>query len=101
MSKNPIPESTVNEIWKRAKNVCEAVWDNNQRCRKGFYAESLAEKRFAIHHKKFRSRQGTNDKINLVLLCPDCHYKVHHYKGDWTARYRTKANKPEGTNEMD
>lgn len=97
----PIPADTVDYIWNRAKNVCEAVWDNKERCRKGFWADTLTGRRFHLHHKKFKSRGGTNEKINLVLLCPDCHRKVHNnYELKWTAKYRTKRDKPEGTDEV-
>ena len=33
--------------------------------------------RMHVHHRKYRSRGGTNAKDNLVLLCEPCHAWVH------------------------
>ena len=31
-----------------------------------------------IHHIVERHLGGTNDKENLLLICPNCHYTIHH-----------------------
>lgn len=49
------------------------------RLRKG-QCEKCGEENYAIlqvHHKKERARGGTDDLINLELLCPNCH-AAHH-----------------------
>ncbi len=30
------------------------------------------------HHVKYRSEGGKDVAENMVTLCPDCHYEVHH-----------------------
>ena len=55
------------------------------------------------HHKKYRSRGGSNDHINMVTLCgrfeDDCHGKVHRHEGAWTAKFRTSRYQDEGETE--
>ena len=34
-------------------------------------------KNFEIHHKIPVSQGGENDYKNLILVCPDCHKKLH------------------------
>ena len=53
----------------------------------------------ALHHKKFRSRGGSNDPINLVPLCLKCHADVHAYRGAWAKKYRTHRHQQEGKTE--
>ena len=31
-----------------------------------------------VHHIIERSKGGTDDPLNLLLLCPNCHYTIHH-----------------------
>lgn len=31
-----------------------------------------------VHHIKFRSQGGKNDRLNLILLCNDCHHNKAH-----------------------
>jgi 5-methylcytosine-specific restriction endonuclease McrA len=30
-----------------------------------------------VHHKRFRSQQGSDDDLNLITLCARCHEKLH------------------------
>jgi len=30
-----------------------------------------------VHHKRFRSHQGADDKSNLITLCCKCHREIH------------------------
>ena len=30
-----------------------------------------------VHHKQLRSQQGSDDELNLITLCVDCHEEVH------------------------
>ena len=34
--------------------------------------------RLEVHHIIYRSQGGTDDEINLITLCEDCHNKVHN-----------------------
>lgn len=36
------------------------------------------QERLVLHHIRPRSEGGTNDPINLQLLCEECHRKIHH-----------------------
>jgi len=63
------------------------------------------------HHKKYKSRGGSNDPINMVSLCGrfenddgngDCHGKVHREPWlEWTKKYRTSRYQDEGESEAD
>lgn len=53
-----------------------------------------------IHHKKFRSRGGSNRLVNLCHLCARCHNGVHAYKPG-TAGFRTHGWQEEGQTEAD
>lgn len=46
--------------------------DDPDRCELCGYISGLER-----HHKVYRSRQGTNDPGNLVLLCKVCHGAAH------------------------
>ncbi len=30
-----------------------------------------------VHHQRFRSHQGADDKSNLITLCCKCHREIH------------------------
>lgn len=50
------------------------------------------------HHKKLRSRGGTDSKKNTMLVCRSCHNKIHmHHPG--TKRFRTHSWQEEGQSE--
>ena len=38
---------------------------------------SEKELRLHVHHKKRLDDGGTNEKTNLIKLCPNCHQKQH------------------------
>lgn len=51
-----------------------------------------------LHHRRYRSRGGTGDAINLITLCSACHAKVHANHQDF-AKFRTAAHQEEGQTE--
>ena len=53
-----------------------------------------------MHHKKFRSRGGSNDPKNLSPLCWRCHNAVHAHEPG-TEKYRTHSWQEEGQSEAD
>ena len=98
----PVPEETVNRLWDRSGARCEAIFDNGNRCDVRFVScASIKFKRYRTHHIKFRSRFGSNDLINLVMLCTGCHEAVHKGKEGWAKRYRTHKWQFEGRTEAD
>jgi 5-methylcytosine-specific restriction endonuclease McrA len=52
------------------------------------------------HHKKYRSRGGSDEEINIALLCMECHKAVHNAEEN-TKRYRTHSWQAEGQIEED
>ncbi|MEG0577781.1 MAG: RNA-guided endonuclease IscB [Bacilli bacterium] len=38
------------------------------------------DSKLEVHHIIFRSNKGSDDKENLITLCSDCHYRLHHNK---------------------
>ena len=50
------------------------------------------------HHRKLRSRGGSNELSNLLLLCRSCHDKITDNKPG-TDKYRTFSYQSEGTDE--
>lgn len=52
------------------------------------------------HHKKYRSRGGSDELVNLADLCAFCHDAVHRHRPG-TGRWRTPSWAPEGTSEAD
>lgn len=82
-----VPEAVRLEVWRRDRGVC-------QRC---FRASCLP---CEPHHKKFRSRGGSNEAKNLVLLGRVCHDAVHAHAPD-TAKFRTFRWQQEGQTEAD
>jgi len=84
----PIPDSTVTLIYDHDRGRC-------RHCQ-----VRVPFGRFPIHHKKYRSRGGSNDPINLVLLCLDDHTKTHAGKKSH-AKYRTRSWQNEGESEAE
>ena len=35
------------------------------------------------HHVIFRSQRGSNNSENLIQLCYNCHYEIHHGKNSF------------------
>ena len=52
-------------LWKRCGGHCE-------RC-----VRTLDFETFDAHHRKFRSRGGKDEIVNLVALCGECHFWAH------------------------
>ena len=44
---------------------------------KRFCAECGSKKNLTIHHIKSKYLKGTNERNNLMVLCKDCHKKIH------------------------
>ena len=42
-----------------------------------FVAATNPLQRAQVHHIKFRSQGGPNDKKNLITVCAECHAKIH------------------------
>jgi hypothetical protein len=65
-----IPPKVRDLVWTRANSCCE-------RCGQGLTKQSP----HSVHHRKLRSRGGTDHISNLVLLCGSgvtgCHGLVH------------------------
>ena len=53
----PIPEKTRREVWERCGGRCE----------------HCGKKAVDIHHIKYRSQGGNNNKKNLIALCRKDH----------------------------
>lgn len=53
-----------------------------------------------MHHRKYRSRGGSDDPKNLVPLCRVCHFDVHSHKPG-TEKWRTHRWQEEGQTEAD
>lgn len=71
--KNKIPKSildlskrTISKILKRANQGCMLCEWNEATC--------------DIHHIKPKKEGGDNSNSNLIVLCPNCHRKVHCHK---------------------
>lgn len=83
-----IPHAVRLEVWKRADGRCE------------IRLSGCAGVGTDPHHRKLRSRGGSNEARNILLACRPCHETVTSpaLPKD-TARFRTFAWQPEGTGE--
>ena len=93
-----INKKTIKKLYERAFNMCEA-WKPvpGKMLEYGCNETTNLEP----HHKKYRSRGGSDKLINLALLCHKCHDCVHGITGDWTKKYRTFSFQKEGETEYD
>lgn len=82
----PIPGSVRKEVAKRSGGFCEI---NLPKC------GNLATE---VHHRRLRSRGGSNDLKNLLHSCFSCHEKVTRM-ATGTKRFRTHSYQPEGVGE--
>lgn len=48
--------------------------------KKRFCEKCGTKKRLTYHHKKPKSKGGTDDPSNIQILCRDCHNKIHGIK---------------------
>jgi len=76
------------ELLARCRGLCEAQLP---RC------TNLAT---APHHKKLKSRGGSDDMINILATCQKCHNDIHLYEAG-TAKFRTHSWQEEGQTEAD
>lgn len=67
------PLEEINKIHKRAQNKCEY-------CECQTFEKKNGEMYFEIHHIVHYSDGGENSAQNCVLLCPNCHRKIHFAK---------------------
>ena len=90
-----VPQKTLKQLYKRAGDKCEHC--------KGIDPNGYNSWRLKLypHHIKYRSRGGSDELINLALLCTICHADTHLHKGEWSRKYRSHAWQPEGDTEAD
>lgn len=67
------PLEEINKIHERADNKCEF-------CECQTFEKKNGEMYFEIHHIVHYSDGGENSAKNCVLLCPNCHRKIHFGK---------------------
>ena len=67
------PLEEINKIHERAQNKCEY-------CECQTFEKKNGEMYFEIHHIVHYSDGGENSAQNCVLLCPNCHRKIHFAK---------------------
>ena len=67
------PLEEINKIHDRANNKCEF-------CECQTFKKKNGEMYFEIHHIVHYSDGGENSAQNCVLLCPNCHRKIHFAK---------------------
>ncbi len=67
------PLAEINKIYNRAKSKCEC-------CGCETFEKKNGEMYFEIHHIVHYSDGGENSAQNCVLLCPNCHRKIHFAK---------------------
>ena len=67
------PLEEIDKIHKRAQNKCEY-------CECQTFEKKNGEMYFEIHHIVHYSDGGENSAQNCVLLCPNCHRKIHFAK---------------------
>lgn len=67
------PLEEINKIYRRAQNKCEY-------CECQTFEKKNGEMYFEIHHIVHYSDGGENSAQNCVLLCPNCHRKIHFAK---------------------
>ena len=89
MRARPIPKKTIEALRKRSGNRCEARLPG-----------ICCGYPISAHHKKFRSRGGSNDLVNLACLCHRCHRAAHDEKPG-TRKWRTSSWQEEGEWEVD
>lgn len=61
------------------KALVETVYERDKGC--CVYCGRHVEKGTKPHHVIYKSRGGGDTEDNLVMLCADCHYRVHHGSG--------------------
>ncbi len=83
-----IPHKTLQDLERRAQGRCEIM------------LAGCAYYGCDPHHRKLRSRGGSNDLGNLLLACRPCHDKVTSPRhAEETAHFRTHKWHQEGMSE--
>ena len=84
----PIPKKAREAVLERSRGYCEA----------GLPGCTIMGQE--VHHKKLRSRGGSNKPVNLLLVCHFCHQQITDMK-PFTDRFRTFSHQKEGESELD
>lgn len=71
--RNSFPQEEKDKIHNRANNKCEC-------CKNETFEKKNGEMYFEIHHLIHYKDGGENSAKNCVLLCPNCHRKIHFAK---------------------
>ena len=85
----PIPRRILVELTARSRGRCEIA-----------LPRICAGTATDPHHKKLRSRGGSNDLVNLIDSCRACHRAIHDHRPG-TERFRTWSWQDEGLSEAD
>jgi len=97
-------ESELSELETESKSIDENIRDTVLR-RDDFKCRWCGREAENIHHMKFRSQGGSDNPINLVALCFDCHRKIHDPPSHFWRKKRkvfiTPRNAPEGVTQYD
>ena len=81
--RNSFPQEEKNKIHRRAQNKCEY-------CGCETFEKKNGEMYFEIHHIVHYSDGGENSAQNCVLLCPNCHRKIHFAKEEIVKNMKEK-----------
>ncbi|MBI4722465.1 MAG: HNH endonuclease [Candidatus Stahlbacteria bacterium] len=76
-------EIVVKEILRDAKKSkrLKAYYDSKcQICNKEGFIKKNEKKYSESHHLVFLGEAGSNDYSNIIIVCPDCHRKLHYAK---------------------
>lgn len=79
MNRKKISERIKKELRQQADNQCPICGEND-------------EFTFEYHHIKPHSEGGESEEENLILLCRNCHAKVHHGKISQTEILKEKES---------
>ena len=70
------PSAVAKAVWDRAEGLCEGIRDG-KRC----YSSVQLGKHHIIHRgmggRKGRAKKESDSADNLLLLCPECHNRIH------------------------
>ncbi len=59
--------------WRQKEIMIEILWRDEFTCQL-----CGSHRHLQMHHIKPRSQGGDNTENNLLTLCRECHYAVHH-----------------------
>ena len=76
---DPKPEKPIRLKGKALQYLYNAIWiRDNGLCQVCFIAVCQGT---PPHHKRFKSKGGSDTMENLITICPKCHNKIHHING--------------------